>query len=66
MLSVFADCHRCLNSSMSSKNLNDRQWMKREPQHRASMEYIPSIVPSDMSIILYVGVNEQCMGASRA
>jgi len=27
MLSVFADCHRCLNNSMSSKNLNDRQWM---------------------------------------
>lgn len=26
MLSVFADCHRCLNNSMSSKNLNDRQW----------------------------------------
>jgi hypothetical protein len=27
MLSVFADCHRCLNNSMSSKNLNDRQSM---------------------------------------
>jgi hypothetical protein len=29
MLSVLADCHRCLNNSMSSKNLKGSQSIRR-------------------------------------
>ena len=58
MLSVFADCHRCLNSSMSSKNLRIHQSINTVSQHRVPMGYTPSIVSSDMSIILCAGVSE--------
>jgi len=57
MLSVFADCHRCLNNSMSSKNLKDNQLISFQ-QHRALMKSIPSIIPPDMSIVLCVGIIE--------
>jgi hypothetical protein len=57
MLSVFADCHRCLNNSMSSKNLMDDQLISVQ-QHCALMKYIPSIASPDVSIVLCVGVSE--------
>ncbi len=45
MLSVFADFHRCLNNSMSSKNLMDNQLISVQQASRADEGHTKYCVP---------------------